>query len=563
MADEAQARGVPRSANTRLGRYALGRSLGRGGMGEVFHARAFGAEGVVKELCVKRIRTERLARPGALAQFVAEARLWMRLHHGNIVPVFDFGRAGTEYYLAMEWVDGADVRALIEDARTSGGPLAACTAAHIAGEVARALAYAHAVSDEHGNLVVHRDVKPANVLVSRSGDVRLTDFGVAVAGLDTSPAAPRGGTPVYMAPEQMRGEVLDARADLYSLGVLLHELLSGARPMDGVVALPSTTPRDVADVVSALLQETPDARPKSAAAVARLLEAAVGRARARGEEPRDDLGRRAARIADHRAHGNESSGELSADASFVDAEPGEPPAMTESTVSAASVRSQRGAPLAAQTPRGSRRRLLTIGAAMSVLVAGVVALFAVRGVDRRSAATPTANRAAPSRTPPASAVATPMDEPPPADLSARPVVDVIAPAHAEIPTRRPIERARPSSAPVELEAAEPGRLNVNATPWAEVWIDGTSYGTTPIFGAALTPGRHLLRFANAPLGVERETTVTLTSGERRDLVVDLVPAQAPTDQTPAAQTGVSAPSLNARRPDPTVAIHPATKRTSR
>jgi hypothetical protein len=486
----------------------------------------------------------------------------MRLHHGNIVPVFDFGRAGTEYYLAMELVDGADVRALLADARASGEPLPASTAAHVAAEVARALAYAHSVRDERGNSVVHRDVKPANVLVSRSGDVRLTDFGVAAAALD---ADARGGTPAYMAPEQLRGEPTDARADLYALGVVLHELLSGARPAAGAIALPPTTPADVAEIVVALLRDDADGRPASAAEVARSLEAAVGRARARGDEPapRDELGRRAARVADQQdAAADVSSGELSADASFVDTHPDGLPSRTQSTatdvpraVAMRATASPAAAPTKARRATAPIVATLTL-AAMSLALYGAlraepaaqtVASHGAASVDGRRGTSPrpTTRRENPNARALAPTTPTVASSTPSLPLAPAPsrrlrgdgqgeeaaalaraalTPTALAPIARRLETR-PLRPALPSPA----LPAEPALLNVNATPWAEVWIDGVSRGTTPLFGTSLAPGRHDLRFVNAPLGVERETTVTLTPGERRNLVVDLAPAQAATE----------------------------------
>lgn len=138
-------------------------------MGQVHRARAFGAGGVSKDLCIKRLRASLIAKRGAVERFVTEARHSMRLVHANIVPVFDFGRVGDDYFLAMEWVDGVDLARLLEHEE---GPLPAELAAHVCAEVARALDYAHTLDREP---IVHRDVKPANILISRAGDVRLTN----------------------------------------------------------------------------------------------------------------------------------------------------------------------------------------------------------------------------------------------------------------------------------------------------------------------------------------------------------------------------------------------------
>ncbi|NOY94614.1 MAG: serine/threonine protein kinase, partial [Deltaproteobacteria bacterium] len=266
----------------RLGRYELLDSLGSGGMGDVHRARAYGAAGTVKELCIKRIRPSRLSDAGAVERFVSEARLSMRLSHNNIVPVFDFGRADGQYFLAMEWVDGSDLRSLLR-----AGPLPACVAAHVAAEVARALEYAHALPESQGGPLIHRDVKPGNILISSAGDVKLVDFGVAVAG----PADTEGrvGTLAYMAPEQERGEAVDARADLFALGVVLAEMLGLGR-LRCAQDLPEETPPAIAASLKKLLAEDRSERPAHAKAVASELEDLVARQRVAGEQaPRDSL----------------------------------------------------------------------------------------------------------------------------------------------------------------------------------------------------------------------------------------------------------------------------------
>src|SRR5262245_17620824 len=194
----------PPAAMTRLGRYEVLSTLGRGGMAEVFLARSRGPGGVEKLVCVKRVLPALIQDPRIARRFVDEARAALSLRHANIVPVFELGRHGQELFLVMEWVDGCDLGRLLAAAQ----PLQPVVAAHVASEVAKALAYAHAAG------LIHRDVTPRNVLLSRAGEVRLADFGISRALGATGTTA---GTPRYMAPEQARGESPTPRDDLYSL----------------------------------------------------------------------------------------------------------------------------------------------------------------------------------------------------------------------------------------------------------------------------------------------------------------------------------------------------------
>lgn len=210
---------------TVLGRYELLRLLGRGGMADIYLARRVVA-GLEKRLVIKRVRPERAGDTTFLELFVREARLSMTLNHQNIVPVFDFGRVGDAAFLAMEHVEGRD---LGETLRRASAPLSPLLAAFIAAECCQALDHAHRRCAPDGTAlgVVHRDVTPRNVLLSWSGEVKLTDFGVAALAGD--PGGDVRGTVAYMAPEQARYEPTDARADLYALGLVLWEMVAGQR----------------------------------------------------------------------------------------------------------------------------------------------------------------------------------------------------------------------------------------------------------------------------------------------------------------------------------------------
>ncbi len=199
-------------------------------MAEVYLARRRAA-GVEKWLVVKRMRPERSGDPRFLDLFVREARLSMSLVHQNIVPVFDFGRIDDQVFLAMERVEGKDLGSSLS--RAADHRLAPLLAAFVAAECCQALDYAHQRKGPDGVAlgIVHRDVTPRNVLLSWAGEVKLTDFGIAaLAGDATSRLL---GTPQYMAPEQARSEPIDPRADVYAVGLMLREAITGVRPRPG------------------------------------------------------------------------------------------------------------------------------------------------------------------------------------------------------------------------------------------------------------------------------------------------------------------------------------------
>ncbi len=203
-------------------------------MAEVFLASLQGAVGFDRDVVVKKIHPRWADNADVLSLFKDEARLGSRLNHPNIVQVLDYGRSDGSTYLVMEWVEGyntADVIAAAEDALE---PLTPEISVTIIAEVARALEHIHQATDDFGGSlgIVHRDLNPANILMSFSGEVKLTDFGVAAGGhreLKTEHGILRGTFP-YMSPEQTRCRPLDGRSDLFSLGICLYEMLTGRHP---------------------------------------------------------------------------------------------------------------------------------------------------------------------------------------------------------------------------------------------------------------------------------------------------------------------------------------------
>jgi serine/threonine-protein kinase len=210
---------------SKLGRYVIQSELGRGAMGVVYKANDTVLE---RTVAVKTVNMA-LEREGAEkyeARFYQEARAAGGLNHPNIVTVYDVGKEANVAYMAMEFIEGVELRSIIGEGRV----LPVTQAVSIAAQVAEGLAYAH----EHG--VVHRDIKPANIMVVPDGPVKITDFGIARMRAATDELTQTGmmlGSPKYMSPEQVIGKRADQRSDIFSLGVILYEMLTGGGPFHG------------------------------------------------------------------------------------------------------------------------------------------------------------------------------------------------------------------------------------------------------------------------------------------------------------------------------------------
>lgn len=218
------------SAPRRLADFELVRRLGAGGMAEVFLAKRRGAEATYKLLVVKRILPQHVSSDNFRAMFAEEARLATRLNHPNIVQVYDFQDAGEAgQLLSMEYVEGPDLGKLMRRAQKDEERVPPYVAAYIVSEVGRGLHYAHERSDDRGQPleIVHRDVSPQNILLSFDGAVKVADFGIATANVFREEIGVLKGKVGYMSPEQARGERVDRRSDIFSLGIILHELLTG------------------------------------------------------------------------------------------------------------------------------------------------------------------------------------------------------------------------------------------------------------------------------------------------------------------------------------------------
>jgi hypothetical protein len=384
------------------GKYRIVRPLGRGGMAEVFLARAEGAGGFSRQVVLKRLDAAIARDPDAVTLFLDEARTASRLHHQHIAQVFDFGHDDDGYFLAMEYLDGADARALVRAATTG---IAIPAAVAIVSAAALGLHHAHELA------VIHRDVTGGNVFVTYDGAVKVIDFGIARAA-DRTTRTRDGlvrGTVVYMSPEQVQGFVLDPRSDLFSLGVVLYELVTGRRPFDdpgnsdlvvmkrieaGVHtsprALRSDLPAALDDLIERLLDVDPALRPASGEALAIALDAIA-------RMPAPELGRYVRSIAPQPAAVEETPGvETTREAETISARrpprtlPG-PPARVEPTAEPTidptiepTGRTLPGPPVRLAAPRRRHRWPLAIGIGGLVAAASIVGVIAATRSDGRA-----------------------------------------------------------------------------------------------------------------------------------------------------------------------------------
>jgi serine/threonine protein kinase len=512
-------------------------------MAEIFLAQSRGPEGFEKQVVIKRIRSLLADDPSFVQMFIAEARVASRLNHANLVHIFDFDRHEDTYYLAMEYVRGKSLADVHRRARDEGRAFPQLLAAQVGLEVARGLAYAHKLT-EHGQSLglVHRDVTPHNVLISFEGAVKLTDFGIAKASNRASTAGMLKGKFAYMAPEQARGEPVDARTDIFALGITVWELLAGTRLFDGesdvavlraVQERPIQSPRDFNPATDAALsalvmrglQRDPVQRYQTAGEFERaLLQYVIGGART----PEDtDVGSFVRSLFAEEAATEEESGPAvplqliaSTEASAPRSRPqGESGRMLQQTVRSGGspvpmedeALAPTRAPSVGKTPR-AQSRPTTPGAQSAVTKApprdeasvlaaqlgrrsrwmalaflAVAALAAVAGVAflaGRSESRSEGSLTAPIRSDSA------RSEPPTPSATPTPP--------AAVPGATPAAAVSPVAATPAPTAGPPGFLLVRVQPWAKLYVDGKFHGD--IEGTShrisLDPGPHVVRLAN-------------------------------------------------------------------
>jgi serine/threonine-protein kinase len=261
----------------RVGKYELIQKIASGGMAEVFLAKTAGPLGFEKTLVVKRILPHLVTDPEFVEMFLSEAKLAAHLNHHNVVQIFDFGEADGAYFIAMEYIDGTNLRELARRAEELKRPIPFPICAKIAALACEGLAYAHDLTDPSTGEplnVVHRDISPDNIMVTRTGGVKVVDFGIAKAASQIHQTG-RGivtGKLSYMSPEQIAQKTLDRRTDVYAMGVVLYTVLTGAKPF---------TAESNVSLMHAILLESPvkprARRPEIPEALEQIIERAMER----------------------------------------------------------------------------------------------------------------------------------------------------------------------------------------------------------------------------------------------------------------------------------------------
>jgi serine/threonine protein kinase len=519
----------------RFGRYRLTQLLATGGMAQIYLAKSFGAEGFVKPLVIKRLDPQLAADPYYTNLFVNEAKLLVTLNHGNIVPVFDFGRIGPDLFMAMEYVRGGSVHHLLEAMRTSGQALEMPLAAYIAAEVCKGLDYAHRKADEQGAPagIVHRDIKPRNILISSEGEIKIVDFGVAKLASRMEGHGHLTGTLAYMSPEQAERQIVDPRTDIFSLGLVLYELVAMRRayaassPVEVLVqarqadlpALPEGVPVQMREIIRRATQRVSENRYASAHEMEQELAEYLLVARSADGIVDDDRASPGAKLcalvsslglATQRA---DTDDDAPAEPERVVIEEGSPvelagpPDLAMIRNAAETFHSEFMTRVLIGEERVAVRRIWLVIAIVGV-VAGVIGgglLFrwlAGRGPARPRAAQPADAARVASRHPDARVAA-------------------VVRAGVDGATRAPANAAVPDDRPRPRRSRGYGYLNLNSIPWSNVSIDGQPQRPTPILQLQLPAGRHTVVLVNRERSLRKTMTVRIRRGDTTWKVVQL------------------------------------------
>lgn len=469
-----------------FGEYHLLRRLGAGGMAEVFLAKKLGPRGFEKQLVIKRILPHLAVSERFSELFLNEARLAALIDHPNLVHVSGFGEIEGDYYLAMEFVDGTTIADLL----AMFGTLTPGVAARVAIDLCAALAAIHTAVDAEGKpmQLVHRDVTPRNVMLTRDGNVKLLDFGIAVSRQDASNGAM--GTKRHMSPEQAANQPLDHRSDLFSLGVLMYMMITGDLPFEGVPEGPPKRPPDLPDALWSTITRALAVHANERHASARQMQAEL------------ELFVASLGLEGTRAH-------LS-DVVSVAVPRNKPLAVRALSTMTRILKlttplDEEDAPPASAGPSKNVLRFAFALSALLMAAAGAIFWMKLTGTP--------------------APVAVPLEDTAPAPVLAvaqTPTIatEVIAPV-AEV---EPDLQAVPDPLPAETIADRKpkiGALTIDTKPWSEVYLGGKQLGITPLVAIKLPAGTHQLELKNPSMGISKRVKVTIRPGKTTRLQRDL------------------------------------------
>ena len=509
---------------TTLGKYTLIRKLATGGMAEVFLARADGPMGFAKKCVVKRILPHFNDDPRFTEMFLGEARLAAELNHPNLVTIFDFGQHNGQYFLAMEYIDGANLRVLNQATRRQLGPMSLPLAARIIALAAEGLHFAHELRSEQGEFLnlVHRDISPDNILVARNGSVKVVDFGIAKAS--TQPHLTKSGMikgkMAYMPPEQLAREQLDRRADLFALGIVFYELVTGGMPFDAtsevsiIQAIMSQKPLekptvyrpdcppDLEAIVNKCLEKDREKRYASCVELQADLEAFIKRS---GETVGTrEISQLVETVFAHEADQTvpnavisdpDLEGLASTNPSQKSAERPSAPSPGAGSGTGMSSTALRSIESAA-VQRSKTPLFVAIG--LGVVVLAAAAGFALR---------PVPDPVKPVVVPPVAVV---IDAGAPQVADAAVAVAVVTSEPDAGAEEEPDAGVAVAVRPV---APKTGKLELRIRPYATIFLDDKKLGDTPLPPITVSVGKHKLRLVNPTFGKDVELNIVIKPGE--------------------------------------------------
>jgi serine/threonine-protein kinase len=562
-----------------LGKYQLLAVLGRGGMAEVFLALSRGQLGFDKLVVVKRLREGLADEESFREMFLDEARLAARLSHPNVVHTYEVGEHEGTYFIAMEYLEGQPLNKVMSESLKRGTPLEPVVSARMISDALAGLHHAHTLADFDGRPlgIVHRDISPHNLFVTYEGVTKVVDFGIAKAALSSNETEVGvvKGKAAYMSPEQATGTALDARSDVFAMGIVLWELLTQQRLMTGDSAASTihrllTAPippasslrRDVTPTLDAIveraLQKDPARRFQSALAMREAIEAYIastgrtprtdeignrladmfvevraaikqqiqkhveGAARSPTSGPSESPGSGGGRVSEDpmasgdlpvltSAPGISSSGVI-ARGPTPQAPPAQPVVQSGSMGGTQPSAQAAGAPpTTAPASSGVSTRVLAIGFAL-LLVAVIATTVAVQLFLGRQAGSVGATPAPPQ-------VSTPAPPAPVATVAVAPTAIAPPPSaparelDAPAPSQPTAKPAHKGHASAPPPPVEQGFITFNTYPWTRVSEGGASLGTTPLVHLGLPAGTHTLTLDNPDQGIHQTYAITVKAGE--------------------------------------------------